>query len=115
MSEMKLIDFDVASLAGGAIAEQLEEAVREVVENLLDPNTDHKPARTITLKLTFKQNLARTAADVTAAITKGLAPHAPAATSIRIGTDLITGDVLASEITQTQLSFEDLGYMAKEA
>src|SRR5687768_11127103 len=42
------------NLAGGGAAEMFEAAIAQVVENVLDPNTDAKSARKITLEVTIR-------------------------------------------------------------
>lgn len=49
-------NINVLELARGAIMEQIDIELRKVVENLTDPNTDWKAARSLEIKLTFKNN-----------------------------------------------------------
>jgi len=44
----------LASLAGGAAIERFDDELARVVANILDPNTDEKATRTITLKVKVK-------------------------------------------------------------
>ena len=44
-------DLSIESLCGGAINERINRALRKVSDNILDPNTDAKKKRSITLKL----------------------------------------------------------------
>lgn len=44
----------LASLCGGAVQEKVDRALEKVANNILDPNTDPKKKRVITLKITLK-------------------------------------------------------------
>lgn len=44
----------LANLKGGAAIEMFDRAMRQVIKNLADPNTEPKAKREITLKVTFQ-------------------------------------------------------------
>ena len=44
----------LATLCGGAVQERVDRALERVAKNILDPNTDPKKSRSITLKITLK-------------------------------------------------------------
>jgi hypothetical protein len=48
------MNFDLSSLGNGAVAERFGIEMQKAIANLMDPNTDPKKARTVTLKLTMK-------------------------------------------------------------
>lgn len=72
------------SLCDGAAIERFDIALAEVVENVLDINTDPKVTREITLKLKFKPNEDRTYAHVEMAVSSKVAPLAPVQTIMTI-------------------------------
>jgi hypothetical protein len=55
---------DLADFAGGAVSERFNQELKKVLENIADPNTDPKKARTVTVKVTLKADENRDIADV---------------------------------------------------
>lgn len=49
-------NLSIEALSDGAAIERVNLALREVLTNMQDPNTDWKKARTVTMKLTIKAN-----------------------------------------------------------
>ncbi|CAM3000044.1 replication terminator protein [Hathewaya histolytica] len=90
----KMINLE--SFADGALAEKMNAALKEVLENIADPNTDYKLKRKLTLELTFASGEDRELAEVNILAKTKLAPNKPIATKIIIGTDG-KGGILASE------------------
>lgn len=75
----------LTTICGGAVEEKFQSALSDVTRNILDPNTDPKKKRTITIRLTL--SLSKTdvgAIDVKADVTKKLEPHKAAKTSLLI-------------------------------
>ena len=75
----------LTTICGGAVEEKFQQALSDVTRNILDPNTDPKKKRTITIRLTL--SLSKTdvgAIDVKADVTKKLEPHKAAKTSLLI-------------------------------
>lgn len=78
-------DMTLTTICGGAVEEKFQRALSDVTRNILDPNTDPKKKRTITIRLTL--SLSKTdvgAIDVKADVTKKLEPHKAAKTSLLI-------------------------------
>lgn len=46
--------FDLSSLAGGAVAEQINMEIQKVYDNIDDPNTDKEKERKLTIEVKFK-------------------------------------------------------------
>lgn len=44
----------LATICGGAVQEKVDRALEKVTKNIIDPNTDPKKKRSITLKITLK-------------------------------------------------------------
>jgi len=93
MSEM-VINLD--TFASGALAERANQAILKVLENIKDPNTDHKIKRKVTLELTFASDEAREMSQVSVVAKIKIAPQSPIASIILIDRDM-NGDVLGTE------------------
>ena len=90
----KMINLE--KFADGALAEKINMALKEVLENIADPNTDFKKKRKLTLEMAFTSGEDRELAEVSILTKTKLAPNKPVATKIIIGTDG-KGGILASE------------------
>jgi len=90
----KMINLE--KFAEGALAEKMNIALREVLENIADPNTDFKLKRKLNLEMTFASGEDRELAEVSIIAKTKLAPNKPIAAKIIIGTDG-RGGILASE------------------
>lgn len=93
---------DLAGLAGGAVSERFGIEVQKVIENIMDPNTDFKKTRKLTLTLTFKANENRDIASVTIDTKAALAPAAGLSTAIIMDRDG-HGRSVGTELFQTSL------------
>ena len=82
--------------AGGAFSERANSAIQQVLENIKDPNTDHKIKRKVILELTFITGESREMTDVNVVAKTKLAPQRPISSIILIDRN-INGDVLGSE------------------
>lgn len=106
MSKVNLEEF-----AGGALQEKFDDAMDKVLANLMDPNTQWKNKRKISVEITFEQNEDRDDTSVNVSVVPKLAPVKPIATRMSIGRDLATGEVFAEEYgnqIKGQMSFADL-------
>ncbi len=68
---------DLNTLMGGAVNERWQDALGELAQNVLDPNTDPTKARKITMTLTVKPNSARDGGEMSFDIRKSFAPPVP--------------------------------------
>ena len=93
-----MLELSIKTLKQGACLERFDRALAELVANVLDPNTDPKGKRSVSLTLTVKPNEARNMADISVAVTSKLQPVQPLATGCTLGTNLDTGEVTAFEI-----------------
>ena len=65
MTERRKMDLIYLSeFAGGSLQEKADAAMREVLENMQNPNTPWKAERQINIKLSFEQNMERDDATV---------------------------------------------------
>lgn len=55
---------DLNTFASGALSEKVNIELQKVLENISDPNTDHKKARKVTVTMTLKANVSRNLASV---------------------------------------------------
>lgn len=102
-------------IAGGALQENAQQAIAEVVTNMQDPNTPWKNKRAVMIKLAFTQNEDRTDSTCKISVEKKLAPVKPIATKFAIGKDLKDGNVYMEEYgpqIKGQLSLDD--YQAEQ-
>jgi len=74
------------SLGGGALVEQFEYALLDVLRNIQDPNTSPSAAREIVMKATFKPPKdSRNVADIILNVTTKLAPNKSYSSRVYIG------------------------------
>lgn len=100
-------------IAGGALQENSQKAIEEVIKNMQDPNTPWKNKREIVIKLKFTQNEDRDDSRCEITVEKKLAPVKPLETKFAIAKDLSTGEVFAEEYgrqVKGQMSISDVEY-----
>lgn len=102
-------------IAGGALQEKANAAMKKVLENLQDPNTPWKNKRSITIKLSFTQNEDRDDTAVELSVDTKLAPVSPVVTRMSIGKDLATGETYAQEYGKQIKGQMNLGLGARGA
>lgn len=98
-------------IAGGALQENSQKAIEEVIKNMQDPNTPWKNKREIVIKLKFTQNEDRDDSRCEITVDKKLAPVKPLETKFAIAKDLSTGEVFAEEYgrqVKGQMSISDV-------
>ena len=88
---------DLKEVAGGALQEKVDDAMRRVLDNMQDPNTPWKVKRHITVKIAFTQNEERDDASMEMSVDTKLASVSPVKTRVAIGRDLRNGEVYAQE------------------
>ncbi|MBO0555746.1 replication terminator protein [Clostridium botulinum] len=87
---------NLEKFADGALAEKINMALKEVLTNITDPNTDWKTKRKLTLDIKFSAGEDRELAMLDIVAKTKLAPAKPLSSKIVIGTDG-KGGILASE------------------
>lgn len=90
----KMINLE--TFANGALSERMDQALKEVLENIADPNTDSKPKRKLTLEMKFTTSEDRELTEVEITAKTKLAPRSAVSTKIIIDRDL-DGEVLGTE------------------
>nr|WP_278429971.1 replication terminator protein [Brevibacillus laterosporus] len=110
--------FKLDDFANGALAEKFNIEAQRVLENIADPNTDPKKARTITLSVTLKADENRELAMVDINSKASLAPAKGVQTKIImdrdskgkvVGAELKSGAVGQSYITEDGDIADDRG------
>jgi len=96
------IPLTVESLAGGGAVERLHNAIQEALDNILDPNTPTKKARTVKLILKITPNKTRDRGDMMVETSTVLCPPAPLEASIIIDRDR-KGKAVASELMEGEI------------
>lgn len=102
---------NLETFAGGALQEKFDAAMKQVVANMLDPNTPWKNKREITVKVTFEQNEDRDDTHVDVSVVPKLAAVKSISTRMTIGKNIKTGEIYAEEYgnqVRGQMSLNDL-------
>lgn len=100
---------ELDSLAGGAVKERFNDGLQEVLDNIIDPNTDAKKSRKIALTITIKPKDERDFALIDFDVKTTLAQPKSIGSSIIIDRDN-SGKAVAAEVNKTipgQMSVED--------
>lgn len=107
---------DLASFAGGAFAEKLNEALMQVAENIQNPNTEATTKRQIQIVLKFAPNKTRQLVSTQIAVTTKLAATEAIDTQMIMGVNMRTGQIEIAEYDgriKGQMSLAD--YQESEA
>lgn len=111
-------NFSIESLAGGAIAEQVNAGIEKVLENIADLNTPYKIKRKLNIVLVFDADESREMSEVGITINAKLAPATPTKTRILIDRDnkgKIVGAEYKKQIKgQTELEWDEDGVVINE-
>lgn len=95
-------NINLETLAGGAFAEKLNEALMQVAENIQNPNTEATTKRQIQITLKFAPNKTRQLVSTQIAVTTKLAATEAIDTQMIMGVNMRTGQI------RGQMSFNDL-------
>ena len=101
---------ELRNLAGGAVQERFNDEMQEVLNNIIDPNTDPKKTRKLTLDITIKPNEERDLAMIEFAVKKTLAPAKSIGSTIIIDRD-VRGKAVAAETIKSlpgQMKIDDV-------
>lgn len=88
---------DLNTFAGGALAEKVNIEVQKVLDNIADPNTDHKKARKVQVNITLKANEKRNLANVIVDTKSTLVP------AVGVETELIIDYTTDGQVTGAEL------------
>lgn len=99
----------ILEMARGAIMEQVNGEVGKIVDNIIDINTEAKKKRQLVVTVDFVPSSDRSVVNVTASAKSKLQPANSIQTSLYVGVDGKTGEVVATEMTPNipgQVSFD---------
>ena len=110
-------NINLETLAGGAFAEKLNEALMQVAENIQNPNTEATTKRQIQITLKFAPNKTRQLVSTQIAVTTKLAATEAIDTQMIMGVNMRTGQIEIAEYDgqiRGQMSFNDLQTQEQE-
>lgn len=97
MDKKQTINFDLSEVADGGVQVKLNRALKQVADNILDPNTDATKKRKVQINIYIAPNEKRDASDVTVEVKTTLAPEVGIPTTMLLGRD-IKGEVHVNEL-----------------
>lgn len=97
MKDNELKRESILRMAAGAIEEKVDYEVSRVIDNIIDPNTDPKAKRKITVTLVFQPDAERRHIALQAEAKSALAPTAAVATAMMITSDG-NGEMIVAEM-----------------
>lgn len=92
------INFNLSDIAEGGVQEKFATEMKKVADNILDPNTEAKAKRKVTLEMTLVPNDNRDAIDVMVSVKSRLAPQVGVTTTMLLGRNDDTGMIEANEL-----------------
>lgn len=90
--------FNLETFAGGELSRQINRDIEAVMRNVVDPNTDVKAKRKITVTIEFKPNEQRNFITTNVNSKPTLAPALGAVTALSVQQDLTSGAIDVAEI-----------------
>ena len=90
--------FNLETFAGGELSRQINRDIEAVMRNVVDPNTDVKAKRKITVTIEFKPNEQRNFITTNVNSKPTLAPALGAVTALGVQQDLTGGAIDVAEI-----------------
>jgi len=93
----------IVNLLSGGIVEMVDAELQRVADNILDPNTNERTPRKVTLTISIKPDVDRSIAAVAIDVVAKLAPCRPQATRLFIGQQRGKGVLVEHDPQQQQL------------
>ena len=90
--------FNLETFAGGELSRQINRDIEAVMRNVVDPNTDVKAKRKITVTIEFKPNEQRNFITTNVNSKPTFAPALGAVTALGVQQDLTSGAIDVAEI-----------------
>lgn len=106
----KTIKLHLSAIGEGGLQEKVDKELEKVFDNILDPNTDTKTARKLTITLTMKPDDTRQTVATGMEVKSTLAPQTGVATTVLVGQK--DGKVYANELKSSipgQMYFDEKG------
>lgn len=88
---------DLNTFASGALSEKVNIEIQKALDNIADPNTDHKKARKVNVSITLKANEKRNLANVVIDTKSTLVP------AVGVETELIIDYTQDGQVTGAEL------------
>lgn len=118
------INLNITNMANGGIQEKLDRSFEQIIDNIMDPNTDQTKERQLQLTIKVKPNKALDSAEITAQVKTKLMPELGVESTVLIGKE--NGKAVANELksgakgqtlmdTETGEILDDTGEPIKEA
>ncbi|HEK9698242.1 TPA: hypothetical protein SU594_001826, partial [Streptococcus equi subsp. equi] len=92
----KTIKLDLSAIGEGGLQEKVDKELEKVFDNILDPNTDIKTKRKLTITLTMAPDETREVVSTSMEVKSTLAPQTGVATTVLVGQK--DGKVYANEL-----------------
>lgn len=92
----KTIKLDLSAIGEGGLQEKVDKELEKVFDNILDPNTDIKTKRKLTITLTMVPDETREVISTSMEVKSSLAPQTGVATIVLVGQK--DGKVYANEL-----------------
>ena len=81
----KIIDFNLSEIAEGGLQEKFEHALKQVLQNIDNPNTDAKKKRKIVIGIALSPSENRDTINIDTAVKTTLAPENGVSTTMLLG------------------------------
>lgn len=81
----KTIKLDLSAIGEGGLQEKVDKELEKVFDNILDPNTDIKTKRKLTITLTMVPDETREVISTSMEVKSSLAPQTGVATTVLVG------------------------------
>ncbi len=92
----KTIKLDLSAIGEGGLQEKVDKELEKVFDNILDPNTDIKTKRKLTITLTMVPDETREVVSTSMEVKSSLTPQTGVATTVLVGQK--DGKVYANEL-----------------
>ena len=106
-AKIKEEDLTLGNLGNGGAVELFEDELANVLENILDVNTEAKAKRKITLVVTFKPSADRDSAEVETKCTSALAPMNSAHATVFLARHRGKVRAITHDPRQLQMEFDE--------
>lgn len=96
-------------MCGGALLQRFNMEMAKIGRNIMDPNTDPRKPRKLTISLTFKADESRKSLTTSISTSSSLAPLEPISTIMLAGQDIRTGAINIQELDNYNNSLQVAG------
>lgn len=93
----KPINFNLSEIADGGLQEKFDRSLKKVIENIMNPNTEAKKKRKVTINISLTPSENRDTVSIDTEVKNTLVPENGVATTLLIGRDA-KEEVAANEL-----------------